>query len=594
MTPARLTRSGGLLAMIALTAQACAGSGSALTGNPGTGNTGNPGTGGGASPGTAGSGNTGNPGTGGGGAGDTGTGGSSPNFTLACSTAALGSPMLRLLTRPELVNSLGDVFPEVRSQWTSSLPASTISAYGFDNEGSATVGGQLAAGILDTALAVATAVTGTSFANILPCSSSAADRTCAGTFIDKYGKRLFRRPLTTAERDKYLTFFDQSRTKAPDFKTAMKYLTVALVQSPNTLYRSEIGTDKGDGTHQLSAYETATELAYTYTGTTPSDALLTAAGTGDLGDVAAMARSMIATAAGKQMVHRFFEQYLDYPSVASLQKPNIATFSGLAADMVQETRAFVDDIVMTGAGGMKELLTANTTNPSRRLATYYGTGNMFAGTFPMPAADYGKVTRPAGTGLGVLAQGAFLATHASTAASSPTKRGLFPYYRLFCNAKLTPPDNVPTLDTTTPVANVNTTRDRYESLHSKTSGVCGVCHALFDPLGFAFEHFDEGGRVRAKETTASGTFDIDSSGSIKAPDGTTISFTSQDTLMTALADQPVIHQCLSAYLAAYAYGTSEACIGASQVTDLKNGTIGIAEAFARLAAEPHFTKRASP
>jgi hypothetical protein len=78
---------------------------------------------------------------------------------------------------------------------------------------------------------------------------------------------------------------------------------------------------------------------------------------------------------------------------------------------------------------------------------------------------------------------------------------------------------------------------------------------------------------------------------MKAPDGTMISFTSQETLMAGLANQPVIHQCLSAYLAAYAFGSSEACIGASQVNDLRTGTIGIAEAFARLATEPHFTKR---
>ena len=70
---------------------------------------------------------------------------------------------MRLLTRTDLVNTLGDVFPEVRTQWSGSLPASTISAYGFDNEASASVGSQLASAILDTGLAVAAAVTGTSF-----------------------------------------------------------------------------------------------------------------------------------------------------------------------------------------------------------------------------------------------------------------------------------------------------------------------------------------------------------------------------------------------------------------------------------------------
>ena len=65
----------------------------------------------------------------------------------------------------------------------------------------------------------------------------------------------------------------------------------------------------------------------------------------------------------------------------------------------------------------------------------------------------------------MLAQGAFLSTHAGSDTSSPTKRGLFTFYKLFCQPKLTPPPNVPPLDTTTPMTGVNTTRDRYETLH---------------------------------------------------------------------------------------------------------------------------------
>ena len=61
--------------------------------------------------------------------------------------------------------------------------------------------------------------------------------------------------------------------------------------------------------------------------------------------------------------------------------------------------------------------------------------------------------------------------------------------------------------------------------------------------------------------------------------------------MTQISQQPIIHQCLSAYLSTFAFGSDEACIGSSQVSALQSGSIGIAEAFARLASEPHFTKR---
>lgn len=538
--------------------------------------------------GSAGPGNAGSPGTAGSTAGNTGTAGSgNPNFQLECSGPQSGRPFLRLLTSAELQNTLWDIFPEVKTMWTATLPAGQISAHGFDNDGSAQVGAQLAGAYVDTAKAVATAIVGTPLATMLPCSTSAtADRTCAETFLNKYGRRLFRRPITQAEHDRYLTFFDASKGKS-DFKTALKWMTVALIQSPNALYRSEVGSSSGAGARQLSAYEVATELAYTFTGTTPTDALLTMAASNNLGNPADLAKSMLATDAGKQTLHRFFEQYLSYGSVTSMQKPNIASFASVSADMVQETRAFINQVVFQNGGGLEDLLTATTTNPSRALATYYGTGNMYSGGFPAPGSDYASVTRPAALGLGVLAQGAFLATHASSDTSSPTKRGLFMYYKLFCRPHLEVPANVPPLDTTSVMTGINTTRDRYEKLHA--AGSCAGCHKSFDPLGFGFEHFDEGGRYRAKDKT----FDINSSGMFAAPNGTTISFNDANELMTAIATQPIVHQCMSAYLAAYAYGSDEACLGAGQVTALQSGSIGIAEAFARLASEPHFTQRSN-
>jgi hypothetical protein len=550
--------------------------------------------GGGASGGSSG-GNTGGNGTGGSGP-STGTGGgSSQTFTLNCSSAMPGTPQLRLLTRAEIQSTINSAFPDIAGQWTASLPSNTISPQGFDNDASATIGSQLAGAVTDMGVSVGTAIIGSKLSTVLPCASNATTKStqdsCAQTFLSKYGQRLFRRPLSSDEQTRYMAFFDASLGKS-DFKTALKWLTAALIQSPYTLHRSEIGTDMGNGTRQLTPYEVATELAYTYTGTGPSDDLLTAAKNNTLGDLAAQARAMMATTQGQQALQHFFEQYLENSSVTSLQKPNISNFSSVSQDMVQETRAFINDVVLTKGGGLKELLTAKTTNPSKALATYYAGGNGSTAGFPTPSSDYASVTRPAGTGVGVLAQGSFLATHAAADHDSPTKRGLFVYYKLFCNQKLTPPPNVPQLDTTTPMPNVNTTRDHYEKVHELTQGATGACHnchMFFDPIGFGFEHFDEGGRYRTQE----GTYPVDSSASVLAPDGSTLSFSSEDDLMGDLLGQPVIHQCIQAYLATYAYGTNESCIGASEVPDLQSGAIGLAEAFARLATEPHFTKRTS-
>ena len=518
--------------------------------------------------------------SGAGSSGNDGTGGSSSemptSLTTSCPKAQLGSPVLRLLTATEFANTLSDIFPQLAGKWTSTLPANAVSPFGFSNDSSAIVGPQLAQAMLDTATSVATAVTGADFATILPCSASSPDRTCAETFVNQFGRRLFRRSLTQAEHDRYLTFFDSALSKS-DFKTAIKWVTVGLIQSPNAVYRSEIGTPASDGTRNLSPAELATEFAYTFTGTTPTDALLTQAEAGGSVDVVSLAKSLLATDNGKLMVQRFFEAYLGYTQVASVERPNISPFADIRPDLVQETRTFINQVVMQNNGGLKDLLTANTTNPSQKLASYYG--------MSMPSADYASVQRTAGQGIGVLAQGSILASHALPTSSSPTQRGLLVFTRMLCETKPTPPPVVPPPPPVQP--GKATTRQRYEQQHAN-GGACSTCHKLFDPIGFGLEHFDEGGRYRADESG----LPINTVSDVPKPDATPLfNFQDEETLAQGLASQDVVYQCFAAYLATYAFGTGDACLGASRVNDFKAGTVSIADYYASLAAEPHFVKR---
>ncbi len=516
--------------------------------------------------------------TGSSGAGSGGASSTPAALETTCTQAQLGKPVLRLLNRDQFTRTVSDIFPQVTGMWTSTLPADPVSAFGFDNDAATVVGPQLAQAMLDTASSVADAVTGGSFATILPCSASAADRTCATQFITQYGRRFFRRTLTQAEQDRYLTFFDSALAKS-DFKTALKWLTVGLIQSPSAVYRSEIGAAAADGSRTLSAMELASELAYTYTGSTPSEVLLGQAESATPLDVASQAKALIETDAGKATLQHFFESYLDYPRVASIERSGISQFDSLRSAMVQETHSFIDQVVIQNHGGLKELLTASTSNPSQALAAYYG--------FPAPTTDYAQVERGAGRGLGVLAQGSVLASRAQPNGSSPTQRGLLVFSRLLCNTKPSPPANVPAIGD--PAPGKETTRQRYEDLHAK-SPVCNSCHKLFDPIGFGFEHFDEGGRYRETESGLT----INTVSSVPKPDGSALfQFQDQASLAQGLAQQDLVYQCFSAYLATYAFGSGESCLTATRVPDLKAGTLGIADYYAALATEPHFTRRTS-
>lgn len=550
--------------------------GTSSTGGKGGGKAGSTGSGG--TNGTSGSSGSGS------GGGSSGTGQIGPS--IDCTTKNLGSPLLRLLNRREFDATIDTIFPSIKGKWTDSLPSSSVSVAGFDNDASAVVGNQLAGALLDTALSVATAVTGDELVNLLPCAGTTKDRACAETFVDKFGQRLFRRPVAAPEKARYLQLFDTGLGLS-DFPTALKWVTAGMIQSPYAVYRSEIGEEQGD-TRTLDPYEVATQLAYTFSGTTPDEALLAKAAQGPIADPLAEARQLLQTEAGREVMQRFFGAYFGYTGVTSVVRANLssgqANFATVSEQMLDETRAFISNVVLDGQGSLNDLLTSRTTYPSAQLAAFYGSDPTDSTAFPSPGGD-GSVTRPDGQGIGILAQGSFLASHANTDASSPTLRGLFVYYRFLCRPKLTPPNGVPLLSTSMVT---NTTRERYEVSHMQQGTTCRGCHAQFDPIGFGFEAFDEGGRFRSQQ----GGEPINAAAALPDEDGNpVVPFTTQEELANALAEQPEAAQCYAAYMATYAFGTTEACLGASQQEGIHDGSVKLVDAFARLAEEAHFTQR---
>ena len=560
----------------------------------GTGGASGKGAGGGNAGGTkGGSGGAGGSTSGSSGTGAAGSGGTGLPPATNCTTQNLGSPTLRLLTRGEFDNTINDIFPAIAGKWADTLPANSVSSYGFDNDAGTVVGNQQAGALLDTALSIGAAVTGSDLPNLLPCAATTKDRACAQTFVEKFGLRLFRRPVTDTEEARYLTLFDTALAAA-DFPTALKWVTAGLIQSPNAVYRSEIGAVAGSG-RTLNPYEVATELAYTFGGSTPDEALLKKAADavqagGDFPDPAATAATLLNSADGQAVMQHFFAGYLAYTGVTSVVKANLqgapSQFAAVSSDMVKETQSFISNVLLNGGGTFQDLLTSNKTYPTAALAAFYGSEPTNSASFPMPGGD-GSVTRPAGQGLGILAQGSFLASHANTDASSPTQRGLFVYYRLLCQGKLEPPKNVPPISS---APQANTTRERYELQHAQPGTSCAGCHAFFDPIGFGFEAFDAAGRFRTQQ----GGEAIDPAAAVPDADGNPgVAFNNQEELVQALAAQPETAQCFAAYLGTYAFGTAEACIGldSEATTSLKDGTTSIVDAFAALAAQPHFTQR---
>jgi hypothetical protein len=392
---------------------------------------------------------------------------------------------------------------------------------------------------------------------------------------------LFRRPLSEEEQARYLGLYDSIAAES-DFKTGLKWALVALFESPYVVYRHELGTPSSDGSYQLTNSELATELSYTYAGTLPSDALLAKAERGELAAPEVRlseARALLSSLDGREMLQRFLTLWLRYGAVRAEQKTNVADFSGVRDAMVQETRAFLEEVLIVDQGGVVELLTAPYTVTDPLLGTFYGFE-------PASAAGYPRVQRPAGHGIGLLAQASLLAHYAHSDGSSPTRRGLLVFEKLLCFHKPNPPaSGVPNIP---PPAATLTTRQRYEQAHA-AQDACKSCHNSFDPIGFGFEHFDEVGRFRVEENGQP----IDDSGhALDATQNILFTFDGQEELAQKLALEPRVSRCVSGLLSAYAFGSSSlSCASAEAAHALAEARFGIVDYLVALAAAPHFARR---
>ncbi len=510
-----------------------------------------------------------------------GSGGSvAPEDPSACDASTAGRRLLRRLTRRELTNTQQDVFGEAASSAATNLPGDSVDRIRLSNDAAILQMNQdTALAVLERAEEIAAAVTAPdTLPSNLPCSTSSQDEACATEFIQKYGTALFRRPLASADVDRYLGLF-RSVAGASDFNTGLKWSLVGLIQSPHAVYRTELGEDG-----QLTPYELASELSYNYSASPPSDALIARALSGELDDPDARyaeAKNLLSTPRGFEVVRQFFEEWLNYRDILTVSRANTPdNFEQMRSKMVLETERFLETLLFEKDGRLAELLTADYTIADQELASYYG----FSGGSADMLQDGGaEVTRQ--YGLGLFAQGSVTGTMSSITITSPTRRGLLLLRRLFCEVPGLPQGI--NFDLTADEVAGNTTRERLESSHLSTS--CAECHERFDPLGFAFEHFDHVGRHRDEEVTPNGSFPIDATATVHLLNDLPID--GQEELMTGLAEAPAVLSCVSGTMSNYIYGGQESCRDKVSRTRVISGETSIIDFLAELAREPHFVQR---
>jgi Protein of unknown function (DUF1592)/Protein of unknown function (DUF1588)/Protein of unknown function (DUF1595)/Protein of unknown function (DUF1587)/Protein of unknown function (DUF1585) len=462
--------------------------------------------------------------------------------TSACTESVTTGTPLRLLTRVEYNNTIRDLLG-VTGNPAAAFPREPLSQ-GLDNNAALL---QVSSDGVSRYLEAAEALSVDAVTNhrdlLVPCTTT--DATCASFFVTEFGRKAYRRPLTTEERGDLQTLFGTAQA-ASDFNTAMQWTLQSMLQSPQFLYRDEsaLGSVPNQPIVKLSGFELATRLSYFLWASTPDASLLIAAANGDLDTprgLTMQAQRMLDDPRAVDGMLRVLSLWLYLDGVQTVEK-NTTVYPQYSHELAQAWRRSLELYmidVLNKEGTLKALLTSNVLFSNDTMNVYGVTA---------PSSDFVRTEMTGTTRRGLLAQPGFLAFKAMPDGSSPVRRGIFVLNQLICQVPPPPPAGaaiIPPAPSTS-----KTTRERFAN-HSTDPG-CHGCHVFIDPPGFVFEHYDGLGVWRDTENGQP----IDSSGGIVNATETTLNtpVSSVSDLENLLGSSRQVHDCMAGEFYRFALG----------------------------------------
>jgi hypothetical protein len=356
-------------------------------------------------------------------------------------------------------------------------------------------------------------------AKYLPCTPKSAtsfDRTCATAFLAKYGRLLYRRPLSQSELAAVIELSASATVQTGDAYKGLEAGLARLLGSPHFLFRVERATSDASmpGGYRLDDYSLASRISFLLWDAPPDADLLAAARSGTLRDPAEIERQvdrMMAAPHFETGVRAFFSDMFAFDHFDGLSKDqNIyPKFNSTVAKAAQEQllRTIVHHLI-TEKGDYRDLFTTRKTFMNRPLGSVY--------RVPLPEeaglTDWVPYTfDDASKRGGILSLAGFLMldpTHEGR--SSPTIRGKNVRELFLCQPVPLPPANVDFSAVQDIDGAVHKTARERLTIHQE-SPACAGCHALTDPIGLAMENYDAIGGYRTHENGAL----IDASGSFE-------------------------------------------------------------------------------
>ena len=357
------------------------------------------------------------------------------------------------------------------------------------------------------------------FARVHGLACEADDAGCWKESFTELGLRLYRRPLAPEELRGFERLF-QLRAETAGAEAGLAAVVEGMIESQHFVFRVEFGN-----AGLLTGYELATRLAYFFWRSAPDLVLLDAARAGELAtpdQIRHQVSRLLDDPRSRFGLERMTVEWLDLSRFEFWAKSNEVP-DAIIADMAEQTRRFLSDLYASDDPSLDRLLLATHSPLNATLADHYGVESN-----GLDATGFTDIELDPRRFSGILTHGTVLVT-----ASTPSQRGLFVQEALLCTDFPAPPD-----DEVLPAG--DTRRERYEAI-SELAG-CPTCHRYLDPLGFAFEGFDQAARFQSASV----------SGALSELNGQVHLFDGPRGLGELLAANPQVRQCTVQRLLDYA------------------------------------------
>ena len=381
------------------------------------------------------------------------------------------------------------------------------------------------------------------------------EESCAREFITDFGKKAWRRPLSSTDVDRFFSLYQTIATSQGP-REGIRAVVEAGLQSPHFLYRSEFeqALTASEPIIKLGSYELASRLAFFLWDAGPDEELLAAAEAGELETIAqieAQTRRMLQDPRARKVLTYAVAQMLGLDKLFAYNKEDARYTSEVRQALYDEALALIEHIIWEEGGDLDSLITANYAFVSKQTAFVYGI------TLDNGQGENGELVRvelgPERAG-GMLTHPAVLARHGY--GQMNVHRGLFIREFFFCDRPAPPPDEL-----VNPPMTFEGQSDRSKGEGRLMHPGCQYCHQHMDVIGNAFDTFDEIGRVRTQDKFGN---DVFATGELMHTAADDQSFEGASALASIMAESEQVRSCVSSQWLRYAMGRylntdSDAC-----------------------------------